>query len=107
MSPHTTLPATTAANLYRVIVMSRFVASLTSTLVAGILVVAPIYLGVLLLLKIMQSLAVVVQPLARLLPDWLPAERLLSLLLVLLLCLVVGFLVRTRAGQALLGHTVL
>jgi uncharacterized membrane protein len=86
--------------------MSRFFGSFTSTLGAGILVVAPVYLGVLLLLKIMQSVAVVVQPLAGLLPDWLPAERLLSLLLVLLVCLIVGFLVRTPAGQALLGHTV-
>jgi uncharacterized membrane protein len=85
--------------------MRRFLASIGSTLGAGILVVAPVYLGVLLLLKIMQSLAVVVQPLARLLPEWLPAERLLSLLLVLLVCLVVGLLMRTRAGQAL-GHTV-
>jgi uncharacterized membrane protein len=89
-----------------VIVMSRIVDSVTSALGAGILVVAPAYLGVLLLLKIMQSLAFVVQPIARLLPDWLPAERLLSLLLVLLVCLIVGFLLRTRAGQAVLGHTV-
>ena len=106
MGSQTTLPAATAANLFQVIVMRRFVDSVASTLGAGILVIAPIYLGVLLLLKIMQSLAVVVKPLARLLPDWLPAERLLSLLLVLLVCLVVGYLVRTRAGQALLGHTV-
>jgi uncharacterized membrane protein len=89
-----------------VIVMSRIVDSVTSALGAGILVVAPVYLGVLLLLKIMQSLAFVVQPIARLLPEWLPAERLLSLLLVLLVCLIVGFLLRTRAGQAVLGHTV-
>src|SRR6516162_7693614 len=89
-----------------VIAVSKFTESIGSALGAGVLVVAPVYLGVLLLLKIMQSLAVVVKPLARLLPDWLPAERLLSLLLVLLVCLVVGYLVRTRAGQALLGHTV-
>jgi len=87
--------------------MRRFLASIGSALGAGILVVAPVYLGVLLLLKIMQSLAIVVRPIARLLPAWLPAERLLSLLLVLLVCLVVGFMVRTRAGQAVLGHTVL
>src|SRR5215475_3695230 len=86
--------------------MSRFVESLASALGAGILVVAPVYLGVLLLLKIMQSLAVVVKPVAGLLPEWLPAERLLSLLLVLLVCLIVGYLVRTRAGQAVLTHTV-
>src|SRR6516165_6315345 len=75
VSPHTTLPATTAANRYRVIVMRRFLGFLASTVGAGILVVAPVYLGV--------------------------------LLLVLLVCLIVGLLVRTRAGQALVGHTVL
>jgi uncharacterized membrane protein len=89
-----------------VIVVSKFAESLTSALVTGLIVVAPIYLGVLLLVKIMQSLAGVVRPVARLLPDWLPGESLLSLLLVLLLCLVVGFLVRTRAGQAMLEHSV-
>ena len=86
---------------------SKFINSLTSALGTGILIVAPVYLGVLLLLKIMQSMAALVRPLARLLPDWLPAEGVLSLLLVLLVCLIVGLLVRTRAGQALLGHTVL
>jgi uncharacterized membrane protein len=90
-----------------VTVGSKFINSLISALGAGILIVAPIYLGVLLLLKIMQSMAGLVRPLARLLPDWLPAEGLLSLLLVLIVCLVVGLLVRTRAGQAMLGHTVL
>ena len=86
--------------------MSKFTQSVTSAFVTGLLIIAPIYLGVLLLLKIMQSMAGLVRPIARLLPDWLPAEGLLSLLLVLLVCLVVGLLVRTRAGQAMLGHTV-
>ena len=86
--------------------MSKFTESVTGAFVTGLLIVAPIYLGVLLLLKIMQSMAGLVRPIARLLPDWLPAEGLLSLLLVLLVCLVVGLLVRTRAGQAMLGHTV-
>jgi len=87
--------------------VSKFTQSVTSAFVTGLLIIAPIYLGVLLLLKIMQSMAGLVRPIARLLPDWLPAEGLLSLLLVLLVCLIVGLLVRTRAGQALLGHTVL
>ena len=86
--------------------MSKFTESVTGAFVTGLLIVAPIYLGVLLLLKIMQSMAGLVRPIARLLPDWLPAEGLLSLLLVLLVCLVLGLLVRTRAGQAMLGHTV-
>ena len=87
--------------------MRKFTESVTSAFVTGLLIVAPIYLGVLLLLKIMQSMAGLVKPIARLLPEWLPAEGLLSLLLVLLVCLVVGLLVRTRAGQAMVGHTVL
>ena len=86
--------------------MSKFTQSVTSAFVTGLLIIAPIYLGVLLLLKIMQSMAGLVRPIAGLLPDWLPAEGLLSLLLVLLVCLLVGLLVRTRAGQAMLGHTV-
>ena len=80
--------------------MSKFFDSVTSTLGAGILVVAPVYLGVLLLLKAMQSLGAVLHPIAGILPDWLPAERLLSLLVVLAICLVTGYLVRTAAGHA-------
>ena len=92
------------------IAVSKFFQSVTSTLVAGILVIAPVYLAVLLLLKLMQSLAALVKPLAGLLPDWLPAERLLSLLLLLLVCLIVGLLARSRVGQAMrerMGQSVL
>jgi len=80
--------------------VSKVVESIARTLGAGILVVAPVYLGVLLLLKAVQSLNGLVRPLAVLLPDWLPAERLLSLLIVLAICLLVGFLVSTPAGHA-------
>ena len=66
----------------------------------GLLIVIPIYLAVLLLLKGMKSVVGLVRPVAALLPDSLPAETLLSLLLVLLVCFVVGVAVRTRAGQA-------
>jgi uncharacterized membrane protein len=67
--------------------------------VTGIFVVVPVYLAVLLLLKGMQSATSLVRPLARLLPDWLPAENLFSLMLVLLVCFIVGVAVRTRAGR--------
>jgi uncharacterized membrane protein len=88
----------------------KFFDSLTRTVGAGLLILAPVYLVVLLLLKAMQSLIALVQPVARLLPDWLPAERLLSLLLVLALCFVVGLLARTPGGHAVrarLEHAVL
>jgi uncharacterized membrane protein len=77
----------------------RFGGYMMKTLLSGLLVVAPLYLATLLLLKAMQSLAAVVRPLAKLLPDWLPADGILSLLLVLLLCVLVGILVQTRKGK--------
>jgi uncharacterized membrane protein len=72
----------------------------TTTLVGGLLFVVPVYLAVLLLLKGMKSVAGMVRPFTALLPDWIPAERLLSLLLVLTFCFIVGFAVRTRSGRA-------
>jgi uncharacterized membrane protein len=75
--------------------------SVGGTLFAGILVIAPVYLGVLLLLKAIKSLAGLLKPLAGLLPDWVPAEGILSLLLVLVFCYLVGLAIRTSPGQAI------
>jgi len=72
-----------------------------STLVGGVLVVVPVYLALLLLLKAMQSLAGLVRPIAMLLPDWVPGENILSLLLVLVLCFLVGVAVRTEMGRTM------
>jgi len=69
-------------------------------LISGLLVIIPVYLAVLLLLKAMQSLVGLVRPLAALLPDWMPAEDFLSLLLLLALCFLVGVALRTRFGRA-------
>ena len=66
--------------------MKHFREFVVNVLVGGLLIVVPLYLAVVLLLKAMQSLAKLVRPLAMLLPEWFPAEHLLSLLLVLLLC---------------------
>jgi uncharacterized membrane protein len=71
-----------------------------STLGSGLLVVIPIYLAVLLLLKAAASVAGLVRPLSKLVPDWVPAERILSLLLVLAICFLIGVAVRTRRGRA-------
>jgi uncharacterized membrane protein len=69
--------------------------------VAGLLILLPIYLAVLLLIKAAGSVVKLIQPLALLMPDWVPAELALSLLLVLLVCFLVGVSVRTRTGKAL------
>jgi len=71
-----------------------------NAVVGGMLVVLPIYLAILLLLKGMQAVGGLVRPLAALLPDSWPAEDVLSLLLLLAVCFVVGLLVRTTAGRA-------
>jgi uncharacterized membrane protein len=69
------------------------------TLVAGVLIVAPAYLAGLLLLKAMKSLGAVVGPFSHLLPKWLPAEEILSLLLVLCVCFLIGLALNTQTGN--------
>jgi uncharacterized membrane protein len=81
--------------------MSKFVQFVISTLVAGMVVVAPIYLGLLLLLKAMKTLGGLLKPIAGLLPEWLPADQILSLLLVLLVCFLIGLATATRRGKAI------
>jgi uncharacterized membrane protein len=72
-----------------------------NTLVGGLLIVVPLYLAVLLLLKAMKSVMGLVRPFAQLLPTWLPADNILSLLLVLILCFLIGLAVRAPVGRAL------
>jgi len=81
--------------------MRAYGKSVMRTLVSGFLVVAPIYLAALLLLKALGSLTGLVQPIAKLLPAGLPAEQLLALLLILILCFLTGVGIRTRKGHAI------
>jgi uncharacterized membrane protein len=78
----------------------RLLESGLKALAAGLLLLAPIYLAILMMLKAMKSLGGLVRPLARLLPKWFPAEAVGSLLLVLTVCLLVGLALRTPLGQA-------
>jgi len=77
--------------------MKKFCEFAGSAFLSGLLIVVPIYLSILLLLKAMQSVVGFVRPLAMLLPAWFPAERALSLLLVLIVCFLIGVAVRTAA----------
>ena len=70
-----------------------------NVLVGGVLIVLPIYLTLLVLLKGMKSVAGLVRPFSLLLPAWLPAEKILSLALVLVVCFLIGIGVRTRVGR--------
>jgi len=71
----------------------------TRAVLAGLLIIVPLYLAILLLLKGMKSVVGLVKPVALMLPEWVPAETALSLLLVVAICFVVGIAVRTRAGR--------
>jgi uncharacterized membrane protein len=71
-----------------------------NALIRGVIVLVPIYLGVLLLLRAMDSLRGLVRPLARLLPKGFPAQHVLSLLLVLSILFLVGLAVHTSIGRA-------
>src|SRR5262245_40839934 len=68
--------------------------------VGGLVIVVPIYLSVLLLLKAMQVVAGLVKPIAKLLPRFPAEQQVLSLVLVLVVCCLIGVAARTRAGQA-------
>ncbi len=78
--------------------MKKTLAFVVKSVLAGLLVVVPIYLAVLVLLKGMKSVGQLVRPFAQLLPDWFPADQALSLLLVLVICFLIGVAVRTRLG---------
>ena len=81
--------------------MKEFRKWVVQPLIAGFLFLVPIYLAILLLLKAMKSLGKLVKPVAGLLPESFPAETIISLLLVLMLCLLVGIVLRTAFGQAM------
>ena len=79
--------------------MKRGIEFVVGSLIAGFLIVIPIYLAILLLLKAMKSLIGLIHPIAMLMPESLPAETLLSLLFVFLICFLVGIAVRTGLGK--------
>jgi len=79
----------------------RSLSFMMSTIVSGLLIVAPVYLAALVLLKAANALAGLVAPIVRLLPEWLPAETLLSILVLLLVCFLVGIAEKTTVGRDL------
>jgi uncharacterized membrane protein len=79
--------------------MKRVTVSLTKALFRGLIIVVPVYLAILLMLKGMKSVANLVKPFAGLLPEWVPAEEALSLLLVLAIVTLIGASVGTGLGQ--------
>ena len=80
--------------------MKQVGAYLLKAIVRGALIVVPVYLAILLLLKAAKSLIGIVHPIAKLLPAWFPAADVLSMLLALIVCFLVGALVHTAIGRS-------
>lgn len=70
----------------------------------GVLAVTPLYLATLFLGKFMKTFSAVVRPLVKLVPEWLPAEHILSFLVVLMVCFLIGLALHTQAGRATWGR---
>lgn len=79
--------------------MKQALLLLSKMLFRGLLVVIPVYLAVIVLLKGMKSVANLVRPFSQLLPSWVPAEEVLSLLLFLTICVFIGASVATSLGK--------
>ena len=80
------------------------------TLVGGLLVVLPVWVSLLLLLKAINGALSMLRPIAKLLPQTVVYEKVVALGLMLVICFVVGLLVRTRPGKRIgdwLGHHIL
>lgn len=72
-----------------------------SAFIGGVLVLLPLYLSVLLLLKLVQSVMALVAPIATLLPAWLPERHSAALLGLVLICFLVGAALRVPAAHTL------
>jgi uncharacterized membrane protein len=84
--------------------MKKFIGFVASRLITGLIVVAPVYLTGLLLLKVAQSLLSFMTPVAALLPESVPAEELIALLIILLFCFLIGLALKTPKGRAIWGR---
>jgi uncharacterized membrane protein len=83
--------------------MKKLFSFLKTTLLGGVLVVAPIWALILILLKGIGAAEQAVQPIAAALPAQFMAPQALAAILLLTICFVTGFLVRTAIGRHLQG----
>src|SRR5207248_9901240 len=70
------------------------------TLVGGLLVVLPLWVSLLLLLKAIKGALAMLLPIAKLLPQAVVHEKVVALGLLLVICFVVGLIIRTQPGEA-------
>ena len=81
--------------------MKSFRDFFVKAVVTGLLVVVPLYLAGLLILKALGSLRELLSPVEALLPDSIYGGYLLSLLILIVICFLVGAAFRTPKGKAI------
>lgn len=81
--------------------MTQVVNFLKSGLVTGLLLVLPAYLAVLLFIKVLVHLGGLVKPVSSQLPDGINHPTVIALLSFLIICFIVGVLVKTAIGRVL------
>lgn len=79
--------------------MPRFLSFLKTTLLGGAIVILPAWLAVMLLIKAVMQLQVFVKPVSNHLPETVGHPRVISVLLIILVCFAVGALIRTAVGR--------
>src|SRR5262245_51049837 len=73
---------------------------LKTTLIGGLLIVLPIWVTVLLMLKAIKGALALLRPLAKLLPQTVVHEDIVALCLLVVICFVVGLIIRTQPGRS-------
>lgn len=79
----------------------RFV---VSAFMGGLLVLLPLYLSILLILKVVDGILALVRPAASVLPEWMPYPRLLAIAALVVACVVLGIALRVSAARLFRDH---
>ena len=79
--------------------MHRLIQFLKTTLLGGVLILLPAWVATLLLLKALSQLGTLVDPVSQQLPKEVNHPRIMALLLLILVCFLIGLLLRTLIGR--------
>jgi uncharacterized membrane protein len=79
--------------------MTRLAEFTKTTLIGGVLIILPLYLAILLLLKAAKALLGLLAPVTAQLPPAMEFGGVTAILLLIVICFVVGLIVRTRPGR--------
>ena len=69
-----------------------------TTLIGGLLVILPIYISILLLVKTLKGIVALMSPVTAAIPAGAQFREVIAIAIVLAVCLLAGFAVRTRSG---------